>query len=51
MKNLQVLNTYNKKHLKEFVQFTKDLDTIRNTDIKNVVPELKEIFEETYEAV
>jgi len=51
MKNLQVLNTYNKKHLKEFVQFTKDLDTIRNTDIKSVVPELKELFEETYETV
>ena len=39
------------KFLKEFVQFTKDLDKIRNTDIKEVVPQLKEIFEKTYETV
>lgn len=39
------------KYCKEFVQFTRDLDSIRNTDIKKTVPQLKELFERTYETV
>tara|TARA_B100000989_G_C19523324_1_gene465435 strand:- start:67 stop:1365 length:1299 start_codon:yes stop_codon:yes gene_type:complete len=39
------------KFLKEFVQFTNDLDKIRNTNIKEIVPQLKELFERTYETV
>ena len=38
-------------YLKEFLWFTKELDSIRNTNIKNVVPQLTELFEETYETV
>jgi len=38
-------------YLKEFLWFTNELDSIRNTSIKNVVPQLTELFEETYETV
>ena len=50
LKNLQHLDTYNEKHLKEFVQFTRDVDSLRKTDIKKVIPQLSELFEEVYEA-
>jgi MoaA/NifB/PqqE/SkfB family radical SAM enzyme len=40
-----------KKYLKEFVQFTLDLDNIRKTDIKQIVPQLKELFKRNYETV
>ena len=49
MKNLQSLNSYSEKHMKEFVQFTRDVDSIRKTDIKTVVPQLAHLFEEEYE--
>lgn len=39
------------RHLKEFLWFTNKLDSIRNTNIKNVVPQLTELFEGTYETV
>ena len=35
-----------KKYLREFVQFTKSVDKIRNTDVMEVVPQLKSLFEE-----
>ena len=49
LKNLQNLDTYNEQHLKEFVQFTRDVDSIRKTDITKIVPQLAKLFEETYE--
>tara|TARA_B100001057_G_scaffold499657_1_gene611153 strand:- start:499 stop:1797 length:1299 start_codon:yes stop_codon:yes gene_type:complete len=39
------------KYLKEFVQFTTDLDQIRKTDVKKIVPQLRELFKEKYETV
>ena len=50
MKNLQSNNTYNEKHLREFVQFTRDVDSLRKTDITKIVPEFSQLFEEVYEA-
>jgi radical SAM protein with 4Fe4S-binding SPASM domain len=50
IKNLQNLDTYNEKHLKEFVQFTKDIDSLRKTDVRKIIPQLSELFEEVYEA-
>ena len=35
-----------KKYLREFIQFTKSVDKIRNTDVMEVVPQLKSLFEE-----
>ena len=35
-----------KKYLREFVHFTNSLDQIRNTSIKNIVPNLQPLFEE-----
>jgi len=34
-----------KKYLREFVHFTNSLDKIRNTNIKEIVPNLKPLFE------
>lgn len=56
MKNLKYEDTSmdekeKAESLKEFVQFTKDLDTIRNTNISSTIPQLKELFEETHETV
>ena len=50
MKNLQSNDTYSEQRLKEFVQFTRDVDSIRKTDITKIVPQLAELFEEVYEA-
>ena len=50
LKNLQHLDTYSEKHLKEFVQFTRDVDSLRKTDIRKIIPQLSELFEEVYEA-
>lgn len=48
IKNLQAENntTEKKKHLREFIYFTNSLDKIRNTSIKEVVPQLKSLFKE-----
>ena len=37
--------TERKKYLREFIRYTKDVDSIRNTNINEVVPQLKPLFE------
>ena len=37
-------SSYNEKQWNLFIKFTKELDKMRNTDIREVVPELKEYF-------
>jgi MoaA/NifB/PqqE/SkfB family radical SAM enzyme len=41
---LQKKNTFNDYNWKLFIDFTKQLDKMRHTDIKEVVPELQEYF-------
>ena len=49
-KSLNIIRTgltkssYNEKQWNLFIKFTKELDKMRNTDIREVVPELKEYF-------
>jgi MoaA/NifB/PqqE/SkfB family radical SAM enzyme len=50
MVNLQSDNFYDrkevKKYLREFINFTRNLDTLRKTDIMKVIPELAYLFDE-----
>ena len=49
MANLQSDNFYDrkevKKYLREFINFTRNLDTLRKTDIMKVIPELAYLFD------
>lgn len=48
LRNVDV-NSISESARKEFVQYTKDLDTIRNQDIKHSLPKLYELYKDLFE--
>lgn len=49
IENLQSINSIDDEKRKEFVQYTKDLDKLRNQNIKESLPKLYELYEDLFE--